>query len=68
MVRGEKMNSNLGPGISYFWEGHVVQVEIIEGLGSILELELCLRSHCSYAESELKNKLCNANLKQGLFL
>ncbi len=51
------MNSDLGPGISYFWGGDVVLEEIIEGLGSVVKLGSCLRSHNSKAGSDVENKL-----------
>ncbi len=65
-ARGEEVDSDLGPGISYFWWGDVVLEEIIEGLGSVVKLGLCLRSHNSDAGSDVQNKLCSKNWKQGL--
>ncbi len=60
------MNSDLGPGISYFWGGDVVLEEIIEGLGSVVKLGLCLRSHNSNAGSDVQRILCSKNWKEGV--
>jgi hypothetical protein len=51
------MNSDLSPGTSYFWGGDVVVEEVIENLGSVVKLGLCLRSHDSKAGSDVENKL-----------
>ncbi len=55
------MNSDLGPGISYFKGEDVVLEEIIEGIGSVVKLGPCLRSHNSNAGSDVQSKLCSKN-------
>ncbi len=40
--------------------------EIVEGLGSVVKLGLCLRSYNSNPGSDDENKLCSKYWKQGL--
>ncbi len=61
------MNSDLGPGISYFWGVEVVLEETIEGLESVVKLWSCLRSHNSNAWSDVRSKLCSKNWKEAFF-
>jgi hypothetical protein len=53
---GEEVNSDLGPSISYIWGGEVVQEEIIEGLGRVVKLGSCLRSHVYEAGVDVERK------------
>jgi hypothetical protein len=45
----------------------VVLEEIIEGLGSVVKLGSCLRSHNSNAGSDVQSKLSSKSWKEGFF-
>ncbi len=58
---GEEVDFDLGPSISYIWGEDVVQEEIIEGLGSVVKLGLCLKSHVYKAGVGVERKKYRRN-------